>query len=108
MTIDIKSMGYIRVASTDLEAWKTFAGKVLGLAEGRGPNPENQYWRIDPVSARIVVFPADVDQHPVRSVDRDFHRMKDVQRVATGVPVHPERAHLKRELLRPQGLAHPQ
>ena len=26
MTIDIKSMGYVRVASTDLEAWKTFAG----------------------------------------------------------------------------------
>jgi 3,4-dihydroxy-9,10-secoandrosta-1,3,5(10)-triene-9,17-dione 4,5-dioxygenase len=62
MTIDIKSMGYIRVASTDLEAWKLFAGKVLGLAEGRGPNPENLYFRIDAVSARIVVFPADVDQ----------------------------------------------
>jgi len=62
MSIDIKSMGYIRVASTDLDAWKTFAGKVLGLAEGRGPHPEHQYWRIDEVSARIVVFPADVDQ----------------------------------------------
>ena len=60
--INIKSMGYIRVASTDLSAWTTFAGKVLGLAEGRGPNPENQYWRIDAVSARLVVFPADVDQ----------------------------------------------
>jgi 3,4-dihydroxy-9,10-secoandrosta-1,3,5(10)-triene-9,17-dione 4,5-dioxygenase len=62
MTIDIKSMGYIRVASTDLEAWKTFAGKVLGVAEGRGPDPDNLYFRIDAVSARIVVFPADVDQ----------------------------------------------
>jgi 3,4-dihydroxy-9,10-secoandrosta-1,3,5(10)-triene-9,17-dione 4,5-dioxygenase len=62
MTIDIKSMGYVRVASTDLEQWRTFAGKVLGLAEGRGPNPEHQYWRIDQVSARVVVFPADVDQ----------------------------------------------
>ena len=48
--IDIKSMGYIRVESTDLEAWKTFNGKVLGLMEGRGPNPENQYWRIDELS----------------------------------------------------------
>ncbi|MFL6107797.1 MAG: hypothetical protein ACJ72L_12610, partial [Marmoricola sp.] len=26
-------MGYIRVASTDLSQWTTFAGKVLGLAE---------------------------------------------------------------------------
>lgn len=62
MTIDIKSMGYIRVASTDLDAWRLFAGKVLGLAEGRGPDPENLYYRIDAVSARIVVFPAEVDQ----------------------------------------------
>ena len=60
--IDIKSMGYVRVASTDLDRWKLFAGKVLGLAEGRGPNPDHQYWRIDQVSARLVVFPSDVDQ----------------------------------------------
>ncbi|MEO5652689.1 MAG: iron-dependent extradiol dioxygenase HsaC [Marmoricola sp.] len=62
MTIDIRSMGYARVASTDLEAWKTFAGKVLGLAEGRGPNPEHLYYRIDEVSARLVVFPAETDE----------------------------------------------
>ncbi|HWI42850.1 MAG TPA: VOC family protein [Nocardioides sp.] len=62
MTIDLKSLGYIRVATTDMDAWQTFAGKVLGLAAGRGPNPDHQYWRIDEVSARIVVVPSDVDQ----------------------------------------------
>ncbi|HET7195743.1 MAG TPA: VOC family protein [Nocardioides sp.] len=67
MTIDIKSMGYARVASTDLDAWKLFAGKVLGLAESRGPAavPDpvaNLYYRIDEVSARLVVFPSDVDR----------------------------------------------
>ena len=62
MTIDVKSMGYIRVASTDLDAWRLFAEKVLGLAEARGPNPDHLYYRIDAVSARVVVFPADVDQ----------------------------------------------
>jgi 3,4-dihydroxy-9,10-secoandrosta-1,3,5(10)-triene-9,17-dione 4,5-dioxygenase len=62
MTIDIKSMGYVRVASTDLDQWTLFAGKVLGLAAGRGPNPDHQYWRIDQVSARLVVVPSDVDQ----------------------------------------------
>ena len=62
MTIEIKSMGYVRVASTDLDRWRTFAGKVLGLAEGRGPNADHQYWRIDQVSARLVIFPADVDR----------------------------------------------
>ena len=62
MTIDIKSLGYVRVESTDLEAWKTFAGKVLGLMESRGPTEGNQYWRIDELSARIVVFPGDKDE----------------------------------------------
>ena len=62
MTIEIRSMGYARVASTDLEQWKQFGTKVLGLAEGRGPNADNLYFRIDEVSARLVVFPADVDQ----------------------------------------------
>jgi 3,4-dihydroxy-9,10-secoandrosta-1,3,5(10)-triene-9,17-dione 4,5-dioxygenase len=62
VVIAVKSMGYVRVASTDLDQWTTFAGKVLGLAAGRGPDPANQYWRIDQVSARLVVFPAEVDQ----------------------------------------------
>ena len=60
--IDIKSMGYARVASTDLEAWRHFGTKVLGLAEGRGPTEENLYFRIDQVSSRVVVFPSDVDR----------------------------------------------
>ena len=62
MTIDIRSMGYVRVSSTDLDQWRHFGGKVLGLAEGRGPDPDHLYFRIDQVSARLVVFPGEVDQ----------------------------------------------
>ena len=62
MTIDIRSMGYARVASTNLDDWKHFGGKVLGLGEGRGPNPDNLYFRIDEVSARLIVFPSDKDE----------------------------------------------
>ena len=60
--IDIRSMGYVRVASTDLGAWRTFAEKVLGLAVGRGPNQDHLYYRIDEVSARLIVFESDVDE----------------------------------------------
>ena len=60
--IDIRSMGYVRVASTDLSAWRTFAEKVLGLAVGRGPNQDHLYYRIDEVSARLIVFESDVDE----------------------------------------------
>jgi len=60
--IDIRSLGYVRVASTDPDAWRIFAGKVLGLGDGRGPTEGNLYYRIDEVSARLVVFPSDVDR----------------------------------------------
>jgi len=62
MTIDIRSLGYVRVDSTDLDQWRHFGGKVLGLAEGRGPDPENLYFRMDELSARIVVVPAEQDR----------------------------------------------
>ena len=60
--IDIRSMGYARVASTNLDDWRHFGSKVLGLAEGRGPNAENLYFRIDEVSSRLVIVPSDVDR----------------------------------------------
>ncbi len=60
--IDIRALGYVRVESTDLEQWHRFGGKVLGLAEGRGPNPEHLYFRMDEMSARIVVEPAAQDR----------------------------------------------
>jgi 3,4-dihydroxy-9,10-secoandrosta-1,3,5(10)-triene-9,17-dione 4,5-dioxygenase len=74
MSIDIRSMGYVRVASTDLDAWRTFAGKVLGLGEGRGPNPEHLYYRIDQVSARLVVFPSDKDELAATGWELADHR----------------------------------
>ena len=61
MVVDIRSLGYVRVESTDLDQWRLFAGKVLGLAEGRGPSADNLYYRIDELSARLVVVPSDRD-----------------------------------------------
>ncbi|HSI26003.1 MAG TPA: VOC family protein [Aeromicrobium sp.] len=60
--IDIKSMGYVRVASTDLPAWELFAEKVIGLIRAKGPDESHLYYRNDEVSARLVVFPSNVDQ----------------------------------------------
>ncbi|MDQ6642104.1 MAG: 2,3-dihydroxybiphenyl 1,2-dioxygenase, partial [Actinomycetota bacterium] len=60
--IDIRSLGYVRVESTDVEQWRHFGGKVLGFVEGRGPNPDHIYFRLDQLSARLVVVPADQDR----------------------------------------------
>lgn len=62
--LDIRSLGYLRIDSTDLDAWRTFGTKVLGLAPGRPPHgtgEENLYFRLDELSARIVVQPSDRD-----------------------------------------------
>ena len=33
----ISSLGYLRIESADVAAWREFGVKVLGLTEGRGP-----------------------------------------------------------------------
>jgi 3,4-dihydroxy-9,10-secoandrosta-1,3,5(10)-triene-9,17-dione 4,5-dioxygenase len=72
--IDLKSLGYVRVTSTDLDQWRHFAGKVLGLAEARGPDTDNLYFRIDQVSARLVVVPGDTDQLAAAGWEAADHR----------------------------------
>jgi len=58
----IRSLGYLRVEATDVNAWRAFGVKVLGMAEGRGPDPSAAYLRMDDLPARIVVVPGDRDR----------------------------------------------
>jgi 3,4-dihydroxy-9,10-secoandrosta-1,3,5(10)-triene-9,17-dione 4,5-dioxygenase len=60
--LDIRALGYLRIESTDLEQWRHFAGTVLGLVEARGPREDHLYFRMDEVSARIVVTPSEHDR----------------------------------------------
>ncbi|MGV0849912.1 biphenyl-2,3-diol 1,2-dioxygenase [Mycolicibacterium phlei] len=59
---DLKSLGYVKVQATDIERWRHFAFKVLGFAQGSGPDPDALYLRMDERAARIVVVPGDVDR----------------------------------------------
>jgi 3,4-dihydroxy-9,10-secoandrosta-1,3,5(10)-triene-9,17-dione 4,5-dioxygenase len=58
----IRSLGYLRVEATDVPAWREFGVKVLGMTEGRGPDPSAAYLRMDDLPARIVVVPGDRDR----------------------------------------------
>jgi 3,4-dihydroxy-9,10-secoandrosta-1,3,5(10)-triene-9,17-dione 4,5-dioxygenase len=58
----IRSLGYLRVEATDLTAWREFGTKVLGMVEGRGPDPSAVYLRMDDLPARIVVVPGEKDR----------------------------------------------
>jgi len=54
---DIKSLGYIKIQTNDIDRWRTFAFDVLGFAKGTGPDPSALYLRMDERAARIVVAP---------------------------------------------------
>ena len=43
----IQSLGYLRIEATDIEAWRAFGLKMLGLVEGRGPEQQALYLRMD-------------------------------------------------------------
>jgi len=53
----ISSLGYLRIESPDVGAWREFGVRVLGMAEGRGPNADAVYLRMDDFPARLVIVP---------------------------------------------------
>ena len=53
----ISSLGYLRIESADVGAWREFGLKVLGLTEGRGPEEGAVYLRMDDFPARLVILP---------------------------------------------------
>ncbi len=58
----IKSLGYVKVQTADIERWRHFAFGVLGFAEGNGPDESALYLRMDERAGRIIVVPADSDR----------------------------------------------
>ena len=58
----ISSLGYLRIESADPGAWRDFALKVLGMTEGRGPESNVVYLRMDEVPARLVIVPGSADR----------------------------------------------
>lgn len=56
------SLGYVTIQTADIERWRQFAFRLLGFAEGKGPDPESLYLRMDERAARIIVTPGDSDR----------------------------------------------
>ncbi|HZC41263.1 MAG TPA: VOC family protein [Streptosporangiaceae bacterium] len=55
----IRSLGYLRIESADVGAWREFGVRVLGMAEGRGGEPGALYLRMDDFPARLVIVPGE-------------------------------------------------
>jgi 3,4-dihydroxy-9,10-secoandrosta-1,3,5(10)-triene-9,17-dione 4,5-dioxygenase len=58
----IRSLGYLRIETTDMAKWREYGLKVLGMIEGKGTNPDTLYLRMDDFPARLVVVPGERDR----------------------------------------------
>ena len=58
----IRSLGYLRIEATDTAAWREFGTRLLGMVEGRGPEPGAVYLRMDDFPARLVIVPGQTDR----------------------------------------------
>jgi 3,4-dihydroxy-9,10-secoandrosta-1,3,5(10)-triene-9,17-dione 4,5-dioxygenase len=55
--VPVLSLGYLRLESTDLDAWQTFAGDFLGLMPVAAEGDESLRYRMDHYPPRLVVSP---------------------------------------------------
>ena len=60
--MSIRSLGYLRIESTDVAAWREYGLKVLGMVEGAGDTDGALYLRMDEFPARRVIVPGDHDR----------------------------------------------
>ena len=58
----IRSLGYLRIEATEPGGWREFGTKLLGMVEGRGPEPGAVYLRMDDFPARLVIVPGQADR----------------------------------------------
>lgn len=55
----VLSLGYLRLRTPNLDAWRTFATDVLGLMLSSGPDESAQYYRWDGHPYRLELAPGD-------------------------------------------------
>ena len=58
----IRSLGYLRIEATDMNRWREFGLKVLGMVEGKGSTEGALYLRMDDFPARLVIVPGEADR----------------------------------------------
>jgi 3,4-dihydroxy-9,10-secoandrosta-1,3,5(10)-triene-9,17-dione 4,5-dioxygenase len=58
----IRSLGYLRIEATDVDKWREYGLRVLGMVEGKGADSAALYLRMDEFPARLVIVPGDADR----------------------------------------------
>ena len=60
--MSIRSLAYLRIEATDMNRWREFGLKVLGMVEGKGSTEGALYLRMDDFPARLVIVPGESDK----------------------------------------------
>lgn len=60
--MSIRSLAYLRIEATDMNRWREFGLKVLGMVEGKGSVEGALYLRMDDFPARLVIVPGSQDR----------------------------------------------
>src|ERR1700759_1468147 len=60
--MSIQSLGYLRIETTDIGAWREYGLKVVGMGEGKGSIEAALYLRMDEFPARLVIVPGESDR----------------------------------------------
>lgn len=79
----VLSLGYLRLDSTDLDAWRTFAGDFLGLMPVAAPGDESLRYRMDHYPPRLVVSPA--AQSRAAAIGFEVLNERDLKRTVAAV-----------------------
>jgi 3,4-dihydroxy-9,10-secoandrosta-1,3,5(10)-triene-9,17-dione 4,5-dioxygenase len=81
--VPIHSLGYLRLESTDLEAWRTFAGDFLGLMPVAAEGDDSLRYRMDHYPPRLVVSPGSEDR--ATAIGFEVLNQRDLARVVGAV-----------------------
>jgi 3,4-dihydroxy-9,10-secoandrosta-1,3,5(10)-triene-9,17-dione 4,5-dioxygenase len=81
--VPIHSLGYLRLTSTDLEAWRTFAGDFLGLMPVTTVPGDSLRYRMDHYPPRLVVSPG--PESKAAAIGLEVLNERDLARVAAAV-----------------------
>jgi 3,4-dihydroxy-9,10-secoandrosta-1,3,5(10)-triene-9,17-dione 4,5-dioxygenase len=79
----VRSLGYLRIGTEDIEGWRRFGVEFLGLMLVEGDNPDSLYFRIDDYPARLVVSPA--PQARVEAIGLQVNGPEELQALAAAV-----------------------
>src|SRR4029077_15154258 len=60
--MSIKSLGYLRIESTDVAAWREYGLKALGMIEGSGSTDGALYLGTAESRSRLVIVPGEPDR----------------------------------------------